>query len=150
MIRNNYRFYTYFPSIYEFQKHIPFSVKRFFIVKNVKSKYVRGEHAHKVCKQLLVALSGSVDILIDNGVDRFTASLNSPKFGVLIENLVWSSQFNFSKDAILGVFASDNYDEDDDKSRKLVYKLLMLLLLMTMMIIPTKVVHTFHANHRSL
>jgi UDP-2-acetamido-3-amino-2,3-dideoxy-glucuronate N-acetyltransferase len=100
-------------NIYEFQKYIPFSVKRFFIVKNVKSKYVRGEHAHKVCKQLLVALSGSVDILIDNGVDRFTTSLNSPKFGVLIENLVWSSQYNFSKDAILGVFASDNYDEDD-------------------------------------
>jgi acetyltransferase-like isoleucine patch superfamily enzyme len=100
-------------NVYEFQQSIPFNVKRFFIVKNVKSKFIRGEHAHRVCKQLLVALSGNIDILIDSGRERFTMKLSSPRDGVLIENLVWSSQFNFSEDAILGVFASEEYDEKD-------------------------------------
>ena len=97
----------------EFPKHLPFEPKRFFVVQNVPSEYVRGQHAHRKLEQVLVCLSGSVSVMVDDGKARDQFTLDSPSLGVHISNLVWSTQFRYSKDCILVVFASDIYDEMD-------------------------------------
>ena len=97
----------------EFEGNIPFEVKRFFCVFGVKNRQVRGEHAHKKCHQFLVALSGNIDIETFDGKRKSLVNLSSPGKGLIIEAGIWASQFNFSKNAVLGVFASEEYDPND-------------------------------------
>ncbi len=97
----------------EFEKQIPFKVRRFFYVFGVPHEKIRGEHAHKKCHQFLVGLSGTIDIETFDGKDRSLVRLNSPSQGLIIEAGIWASQFNFSNNAILGVFASEEYDPSD-------------------------------------
>lgn len=100
-------------SVGEFEKLVPFTAKRFFIVNDVPSSNVRGEHAHLKCHQFLICLAGSVTALIDDGIHRQTFLLDSPNKGLYMPPLTWGSQFNYSKDAVLLVFASDLYDSAD-------------------------------------
>ncbi len=93
--------------------HVPFPVRRFFLVYGVPGREVRGEHAHRTCHQFLVCLHGSVHLLVDDGTQRADVELSSPSIGVYVPPLVWGSQFNYSPDAVLGVFASHPYDNDD-------------------------------------
>ncbi len=97
----------------EFGTDLPFPPKRFFMVHEVPSEDVRGEHAHRTCEQVLTILSGSVVVLIDDGVNREQVSLTDPSVALYIPTMVWGTQFNFSSDAILGVFASEPYDSGD-------------------------------------
>lgn len=97
----------------EFVKNIPFEVKRAFFVYGVESGNIRGEHAHKVCHQFLIAISGSISVICDDGIKREEYLLNDPKFGLYIKPGVWGVQYKYSKDAVLCVFASHEYDEDD-------------------------------------
>ncbi len=97
----------------DFAKDVPFPVNRFFVVYAVPSSHVRGEHAHKRCIQYLIAVSGSIRVLIDNGQAREEIVLDSPTKGLLIPPMVWATQFNYTADAVLLVFASDPYDPDD-------------------------------------
>jgi len=97
----------------EFEKHLPFIPKRSFFVFGVPSNKVRGEHAHYRCKQFLIALSGTVNVVLDDGVSRKEVILNSPDFGVYLSPKVWGIQYKFSSSAVLCVFASHEYQEED-------------------------------------
>lgn len=100
-------------SAVEFQKDIPFLIKRFFMVYNVPNKEIRGEHAHKKLHQFLVCIRGSVNVIVDDGKKRVDIPLLSPEFGIHIEPLIWSVQYNYSRDAVLLVFASEKYKPND-------------------------------------
>jgi len=97
----------------EFATQCPFTPQRLFLVHNVPSKSVRGEHAHLQCHQFLVAVAGSISISIDSGTERETVVLSSPSSGLYIPPMTWGSQFHFSSDAVLLVLASHKYDDAD-------------------------------------
>lgn len=100
-------------SVGEFEKDIPFQSKRYFVVYDVPSREVRGEHAHKVCHQFLVCLRGSVSVLLDDGRNRTEVLLDRPELGVFMPAMVWGTQYRYTDDAILLVFASEQYNSDD-------------------------------------
>ncbi len=97
----------------EFKKEIPFLVKRFFMVYNVPSKEVRGEHAHKKLHQFLICIKGSVNVIVDDGFKRSEIVLNTPELGLWIKPKVWSTQYKYSEDSVLLVFASEKYISED-------------------------------------
>ncbi len=92
---------------------LPFAPQRWFLVYDVPSREVRGEHAHRVCHQFLVCVAGSVTIAVDDGEQRSEVVLDEPTLGVYIPPLVWGSQFRYEPDAVLLVLASHAYDPDD-------------------------------------
>lgn len=97
----------------EIDAHIPFKPERFFIVYDVPSEEVRGEHAHRACHQFLVCVKGSCTIVLDDGHVRDQIKLESPTLGLHIPPMVWGIQYRFSADAVLLVLASDTYDASD-------------------------------------
>ena len=97
----------------ELENDLPFVPRRFFAVFGVPSAYVRGEHAHRTCSQVLACLAGSVSVLVDDGDRRDEVRLEDLDVALYIPAMVWGSQFRFSSDAVLGVFASEPYDADD-------------------------------------
>ena len=97
----------------EVGKGLPFAPRRFFVIFDVPSKEVRGEHAHKTCHQLLVSLHGSVACVVDDGVNRAEFVLDSPETALYVPPMVWATQYKYSKDCVLLVLASDEYDPDD-------------------------------------
>lgn len=100
-------------TVNEFDTHLPFKPKRCFFVYGVESDKIRGEHAHKVCKQFLVAISGRVNTLIDDGKKREEIVLDSAAVGLYMPESIWGAQYNFSSDAVLCVFASHPYQNED-------------------------------------
>lgn len=92
---------------------VPFPVKRYFTVFNVPSIETRGEHAHRECHQFLVCLTGSVNVVADDGVRRSEFVLDTPEVGLHLPPMVWGIQYKYSTDAVLLVFASHHYDPDD-------------------------------------
>lgn len=100
-------------SVGEFGDNIPFHPKRYFLVFDVPSAETRGEHAHKKCEQFLICSSGSVAIVVDDGVSREEIILDSPNKGVYIPPNIWGIQYKYTKNAVLLVFASDHYDSND-------------------------------------
>lgn len=92
---------------------IPFVPKRWFLVYDVPSREVRGEHAHRVCHQFLVCVHGSVQVAVDDGRRRGEAALDEPTLGVYIPPRIWGSQFRYEKDSVLLVLASHPYDPGD-------------------------------------
>lgn len=97
----------------EFDTHIPFAPKRYFMVFDVPSKETRGEHAHRVCHQLLICVRGSCTVLADDGDNRVEVALDSSDKGIYLPPMVWSVQYKYSEDAVLLVFASHHYDAAD-------------------------------------
>lgn len=92
---------------------IPFEIKRAYWTYDVPSGECRGGHAHKEQLELVVALSGSFDVTLDNGKDKETYHLNHPYQGLLIPTMVWRTLEDFSSGAVCFVLASDLFDEDD-------------------------------------
>jgi acetyltransferase-like isoleucine patch superfamily enzyme len=92
---------------------LPFVPARFFGVYGVPSRDIRGQHAHRVCEQVLVCLAGSVTCLVDDGQSRATYRLSDPSSGLHMPAMTWGAQFNYSPDAVLAVFASHSYDPTD-------------------------------------
>jgi UDP-2-acetamido-3-amino-2,3-dideoxy-glucuronate N-acetyltransferase len=92
---------------------IPFVPKRWFMVYDVPSREVRGEHAHHVCHQFLVCVSGRVSVAVDDGRHRGEVLLDEPTLGIYIPPLIWGSQFRYDPDSVLLVLASHAYDPDD-------------------------------------
>ena len=92
---------------------LPFPPKRCFLVMDVRSKEVRGEHAHRECEQLLVCAKGSMACVVDDGVQHQEVLLDAPEVGLYVPPMVWTTQYKYTEDAILLVFASDPYDPDD-------------------------------------
>ena len=99
--------------VIEWEKLLPFSVKRIFFTYNVPGTEVRGEHAHKKCHQFLIALHGSLHVITDNGNYRDEFILNSPVLGLHIPAGVWGIQYKHSNDCVLLVLASEKYDDSD-------------------------------------
>ncbi len=97
----------------EFERGIPFVPQRFFIVTDVPSKEVRGEHAHRKCKQLLVCIRGAIQVVADDGTDREEFLLDSSEVAVYVPPMVWCIQYRYTQDAALLVLASESYDSSD-------------------------------------
>ncbi|WP_457092915.1 WxcM-like domain-containing protein, partial [Microvirga sp. P5_D2] len=100
-------------SVGEFESDIPFKPSRYFLVYDVPTREVRGEHAHKVCDQFLICVRGSCGILLDDGLNRRELTLDRPNLGVYMPAMIWGTQYRYSPDAMLLVFASHRYDPDD-------------------------------------
>jgi len=97
----------------EVGKGLPFLPQRCFFVFDVPSKEVRGEHAHRQCAQLLVCLRGSVAVVCDDGQRRQEILLDDPTVGLHLPPMVWGTQYKYSADALLIVFASRPYEGAD-------------------------------------
>ncbi len=100
-------------TVAELGDELPFTPKRVFFVYNVPSDQVRGEHAHRECTQLLLAIKGSVSIVLDDGEETDEVVLNDPGLGLVIPPRIWTTQYRFSRDAVLVVFASEPYRSDE-------------------------------------
>lgn len=92
---------------------IPFDIKRVYYIFGTQRNVARGFHAHKALSQLLVCVSGSCDVILDDGVKRESATLDRPDKGLLVESLIWREMHRFSDDCVLLVLASNHYSEDD-------------------------------------
>ena len=97
----------------EFEAHVPFLPRRYFIVFDVPGKDVRGEHAHRKCHQFLVCARGSVAVVVDDGTNSEEVTLDAPNLGLYLPPMIWAAQYKYSSDALLLVFASDLYDPAD-------------------------------------
>jgi len=97
----------------DFAKNLPFVPQRAFVVYDVPSYHVRGEHAHRTCAQVLVAVHGKLAVVIDNGLNRCEVLLEDPTIGLYLPSMIWASQYRFDRSAVLLVFASDPYDPAD-------------------------------------
>ena len=92
---------------------LPYAIKRVYYLHDVPSGAYRGGHAHKECKELLIAVSGSFEVVLDNGKEKERIMLNKPNQGLLIDVNIWRELENFSSGAVCLVLASHEYDEDD-------------------------------------
>ncbi|HEU4945092.1 MAG TPA: WxcM-like domain-containing protein [Solirubrobacterales bacterium] len=92
---------------------VPFTPQRWFMVYDVPSPQVRGEHAHRACEQFLICVSGDVMVSVDDGENRAEVPLDSPTVGIYIPAGIWGSQFRYGANAVLLVLASLPYDPDD-------------------------------------
>jgi UDP-2-acetamido-3-amino-2,3-dideoxy-glucuronate N-acetyltransferase len=100
-------------SVGEFERTIPFVPKRYFLVFDVPGREVRGEHAHRECHQFLVCVRGAVSVLVDDGSRRAQVRLDRPDVGIHIPPMIWGTQYQYSDDAVLLVFASHYYDANE-------------------------------------
>ncbi len=92
---------------------IPFKMQRVYYLFDVPSGSKRGGHAHKTLSQFLIALSGSFDVIVKDGIDENRITLNNPSKGLLITPGIWRELENFSSGAVCLVLASDVYNEKD-------------------------------------
>ena len=97
----------------EVEQHIPFAIKRYFMVFAVPSVETRGEHAHHKCHQFLICVRGSCAVVADDGKNRQEFLLDRPDLGIHLPPMVWGIQYKYSADAVLLVFASHSYDNAD-------------------------------------
>ena len=100
-------------SVGEFDRSIPFQAKRYFLVFDVPSREIRGEHAHRLCRQFLICVKGSCTIVTDDGIHRREFLLDRQNLGIYIPAMTWCVQYKYSSDAMLLVFASEHYDAGD-------------------------------------
>jgi dTDP-4-dehydrorhamnose 3,5-epimerase-like enzyme len=100
-------------SFIEENKHIPFPIKRVYYLYDVPSGATRGGHAHKTLCELLIALSGSFDVVLNNGEEQKTFFLNRPHYGLFIPPGFWREIENFSSNSVALALASDFYNEKD-------------------------------------
>jgi dTDP-4-dehydrorhamnose 3,5-epimerase-like enzyme len=100
-------------SFIESGRHVPFDIKRVYYVYDVPGGESRGGHAHKRLEQLVVAMSGSFDVVLDDGERRRVVSLNRSYYGLYIPTLIWRELVNFSSGSVCTVMASEYYEEAD-------------------------------------
>lgn len=100
-------------SFAEYGQHLPFDPKRYFVVFDVPTVEVRGEHAHRELHQFLVCLKGNCSVAVDDGKHRDEVLLDRPDVGLHLPPMIWASQYRYSQDAVLLVLASDVYKAED-------------------------------------
>lgn len=100
-------------TVVEGRQQIPFDIKRVYYLHGVTKGSERGGHAHKDLSQLIIAVSGSFDIHINDGRNSKTIHLNTPNLGLYLCPMIWRTIDNFSNDAVCLVLASHFYDEND-------------------------------------
>lgn len=93
--------------------HVPFEIKRVYYLYDVPGGSVRGGHAHKDLNQMIIALSGSFDVQLDDGSKKEIYHLNSPSKGLLVTPMVWRELNNFSSGSVCLVLASEHFSEED-------------------------------------
>ncbi len=94
-------------------RHVPFDIARVYYLYDVPGGESRGGHAHKELRQLIVAMSGSFDVVLDDGRQKRTFTLNRSYQGLFVTNMIWRELVNFSSGAVCTVLASLAYDEHD-------------------------------------
>lgn len=100
-------------SIIEERNHIPFKIERAFWIYDVPGGESRGGHAYRSTEEFIVALSGSFDVIIDDGVQRKTFSLNRSYYGLYVPKMMWREMTNFSTNSVALVLSSTEYDAKD-------------------------------------
>ena len=100
-------------TIVEGQENVPFDVKRIYYLYDIPGGEDRGGHAHKDLRQLIVAASGSFEVLLDDGLNKKIVTLNRPDYGLLVVPGIWRELIEFSSGAICLVLASEGYLEED-------------------------------------
>lgn len=97
----------------EGDRHVPFEIKRVYYLYDVPGGAERGGHAHKELQQFIVALSGSFDVVLDDGRERKRFHLNRSYYGLYIHEMIWRELDNFSSGSVCMVLASTLYEESD-------------------------------------
>lgn len=97
----------------EGQRHVPFEIARIYYLYDVPGGATRGGHAHRSLRQLLIAISGSFEVLLDDGQEKKAVTLNRSFTGLLLTPMIWRELVNFSSGSVCMVLASDVYDESD-------------------------------------
>lgn len=92
---------------------VPFPIERVFVIRGMGSKGVRGDHTHHKTEHVLVALSGSCTITLDNGREKAVVKLDKPDVGLVLHPYVWHTMQDFAEGTILMALASTDYDEKD-------------------------------------
>ena len=100
-------------TVAESMKDMPFDIKRVYWVYDVPGGECRGGHAHKECKEFIIAVSGSFHVTLDDGNNKNTYLLNHPYQGLFVETGIWRTLDDFSSGGVCLVLASDLYDEGD-------------------------------------
>jgi WxcM-like, C-terminal len=94
-------------------RHIPFGIRRAYWIYDVPGGEKRGGHAYKDLHEFIIALSGSFDVVLDDGMERKTFSLNRSYFGLYVPNMIWRQLENFSTNGVTLILASLPYNPDD-------------------------------------
>jgi len=94
-------------------RHVPFDIKRTYYLYDVPGGAARASHGHKVLHQLMIAMSGSFDVTLDDGIEKMLFHLNRSYYGLYIPPMIWRDLDNFSSGAVCMVLASEYYDESD-------------------------------------
>ncbi|WP_408251823.1 sugar 3,4-ketoisomerase [Paraburkholderia xenovorans] len=97
----------------ESDKHVPFAIQRVFYLYDVPTEESRGAHAHHTLNQLIICLSGSFDVEVDDGKNRTRIHLNRPWKGLHVPPLIWAAEVNFDPGSVALILASDMYNEAD-------------------------------------
>ena len=100
-------------SFIEEKNHIPFPIERVYWIYDVPGGQMRGGHAYKELEEVIIALSGSFDVILDDGKQKQTFSLNRSYYGLYVPKLVWRHLENFSTNALCLILASTPYQEQD-------------------------------------
>lgn len=97
----------------ESDRHVPFAIQRVFFIYDVPTAEGRGAHAHRAQHQFLVCLSGSFDVLVDDGRDTATLHLNRPWQGLHVPPMIWAAEINFDPGSVCLSLSSDLFSEAD-------------------------------------
>ena len=100
-------------SVIEENAHIPFKIERAFWIYDVPGGETRGGHAYRESEEFIVALSGSFDVIIDDGKEKHTFSLNRSYYGLYVPRLMWREMVNFSTNSLALILSSTPYDAAD-------------------------------------
>jgi hypothetical protein len=93
--------------------HVPFEIARVYYLYDVPGGESRGGHAHRQLEQFIIAMSGSFDVVLDDGSERRTVSLNRSYYGLYMPRMIWRELVNFSSGSVCTVLASRPYEEED-------------------------------------
>lgn len=91
-------------------KDVPFDVKRVFYIYGSDAEVIRGRHANRRTKFVLINVSGSSKVKVDNGFESEIIELNKPRMGLYLDTMVWKDMYDFSADSVLLVLCSEHYD----------------------------------------
>ena len=100
-------------SFYESLNHIPFKIKRTYWIYDVPGGETRGGHAYKTQHEFIIALSGSFDVKLNDGISEKTFSLNRSFYGLYVPNMIWREMLNFSTNSLALIVSSTNYCNSD-------------------------------------
>ncbi len=100
-------------SVVENFKELPFELRRIYYLYDIPGGEERGGHSHHNCEEFIIAVCGSFDIILDDGVTQRTINLNRSNVGILVKPGIWRVLNNFSSGAVCLVIASEEYDESD-------------------------------------